>query len=706
MKRLWLFALLFAVLFTSLPTASLSQAAAATDGEDIFASATWEKGAFYETDTPNTSLAERRRYTVIPCEPGDIFRVVKPTADWKIYAYPADENGSIDGTWVELKNDEPYTVTPINGRTPTALRMTACPSPDQVITDGMWSAFDVSCFVEKGTYVPPVVPEATTDLFATAQWKLGSYYGNAIHGGAERRHAFFPCKPGDTFTFDFAGNDFGLWIYYYDKDGEITDFGYTTVTQDAEITITEKNGRFPSELRISVYPVAGGTITDTMWEGFNVACTKASDFIRVATMNYGLWNDGITKYVADDQVETVLAAWKEMLDDNDLDILAGQEWLQHFDRSNTLTAEEYVFGYKYPYQYSTTTGQGKNLVSKTECTGYKSIAHTQNTNRMYTVAYTVLNGKKVCLIDAHLSIESDFSVNRKAEYEDLLKVMDQEEYVIVFGDFNAYTPSEFDVFKEAGYTVVNGGALGTFDTWTNFDKASTWTNKALDNIIVSSNITVLDAKVDRRDLSDHSMLVADLYLGELPAHKMDAITSVYQYVGGGVDNSSLSGVAAAGSAVYSNNGTVYTAFRVPASYVTDSADFSTIVLDGVSYPMTERGIILGTQGQTLTVNSPNKVSSTNLRNKYWRYEAETGTVTYTALVKNVKYAAINTPYIARAYVKILEHGVERVVYSDVSDAFTPQSLYDAAARELAAQGKPAPRWFVNSSTDDGIIDLT
>ena len=707
MKKLWLFALLFAVLFASLPTASLPQAAAATAGEDLFASATWEKGSFYATAAPDTTYAERRRYTVIPCEPGDIFQVVKPTADWKIYAYPADAEGSIDGTWVELKNDEPYRITPINGRTPTALRITACPSPDQVITDVMWDAFDVSCFVEKGTYVPPETPTATNDLFATAQWKLGSYYGNAVHGGAERRHAVFPCQPGDTFTFDFADTTYGLWVYYYNADGEIADFGYTAVTKDTEIKIAAKNGKLPTELRISVYPVAGGTITDSMWEEFNVVCTRASDYIRVATMNYGLWNDGITKYVADEQVETVLAAWKQMLDDNDPDILAGQECLEYFDRSNTMTAAEHVFGYKYLYQQSSGAGStGKNMVSKTPLTDYKVTAHTQNTNRTYATAYTVINGKKICLINAHLSTESDVTVNRAAEYQDLLKVMEREEYVIVFGDFNAYTTAEFNVFKQAGYTVVNGDAFGTFDTWTNFDKPSTWTNKAIDNIIVSANITVLDARVDRRDLSDHSMLLADIYVGEAPAPKMAPIKSVYQYVGGGEDHSSLNGVAEAGSAVYRHNGALHTAFRVPASYVTDSADFSTILLDGVSYPITERGILLGTAGKAMTVDSAVKVSSTDFRNKYWTYDAATGTVTYTALVKNVKQTAINTAYIARAYVKILADGVERVVYSDVSVAFTPQDLYNGTVTELAAQGKPAPRWFTNDGVDDGYVDLS
>ena len=152
----------------------------------------------------------------------------------------------------------------------------------------------------------------------------------------------------------------------------------------------------------------------------------------------------------------------------------------------------------------------------------------------------MINGRKVCLINAHLSIEPDVNINRKFEYEDLLKAMEKEEYVIVFGDFNAYTVSEFDVFKNAGYSVVNGGKFGTFDTWTNFDKPSSWTNKAIDNIIVSPNIEILSAKVDRRDLSDHNILIAELHiLDKAPDPSTDTSTDTSSEPTGTVTNTDL-----------------------------------------------------------------------------------------------------------------------------------------------------------------------
>ena len=487
---------------------------------NLFASATWNKGAFYHTETPNTALAETRRYTTIPCKEGDVYSFKFNSSNWNPYLYPADENGSIDGTYVQITDGMEYHVKAINGRVPTTLRITVCPNPDGVITDDMWAKFDVDCRLAKTN-----VSAGVTDynLFRTADWQLGSYYGNAVHGGQDRRHAIFPCEKNDTFTFEFGNQDFGLWIYYYDKDGEIADFGYTTVTETTEVRITEKNGKVPSELRISVYPIVDGEISEDMWkEKFQISCTRETNHIKVATMNYGLWNDGGTKFVPDNKVEEVLAKWKAMLDDHDVDILCGQEWLKFFDRSNKVTAEDALFAYKYKYQFSTASGFGKNLVSKLPVTDFQVIAHTKNTSRMYTKAYTEINGKRVCLINAHLSIETDFYANRKAEYDDLLKVMKEEEYVIVFGDFNAYTGMEFRNFTQAGYVLANCGKFGVFDTWTNFDKPSSWGNKAIDNIIVSPNIEILSVVCDRRDLSDHNMLVAELLLlDEVPSDTED-----------------------------------------------------------------------------------------------------------------------------------------------------------------------------------------
>ncbi len=187
--------------------------------------------------------------------------------------------------------------------------------------------------------------------------------------------------------------------------------------------------------------------------------------------------------------------------------------------------------------------------------------------------------------------------------------------------------------------------------------------------------------------------------GMIPIH------SAYQYVGGDKDKTQLG--AAANSAIYSANGKEYTALRIPGKYVTDSADFSTVVLDGVTYPIEERGIILGREGQALTVDSPNKVSITDgFKKQYWEYDASSKTVTYTALVKNITLENKDTRFIARSYVKVRVNGTVQIVYSDTTVAFSPQNIYNNTVKALQAQGKTAPTWFSLDGFDDGVIELS
>lgn len=475
---------------------------------------TWEAGSLYATATPDYANGKdkTRKCTRLELEEGKTYTFHMPSTNWRIWVYYEDAAGPLSSSdYFEMKNGMKYTPAPMNGRTPTKLQITACPNPDGVITDEMWAQFDVGYSVADAEVDEFEAP--TSNIFETAKWNLGSYYGNAVHGGANRRYAVFPCNLGDTFNFTFGSKTYGLWVYYYDANGEITDFAYDTITENKSITVTEKNGKVPTELRISVYPIVDGEISDEMWDKFDVECVQESDFIRVATMNYGLWYNGATPIgVPDDEVEEALIKWKKMLDDCDADIIQGQEWQKFFDRSGTLVAEDAVFAYKYPYQYTTASGFCKHLASKFEISDYTVNPLVTSTGREYTKAYTMINGKKVCLINVHCSIETSFAANRQREFDQMVEVMNQEEYVIVFGDFNAYSPVEFKTFTNAGYTLANCGDFGLFKTWPHFGTESSWSNQAIDNIIVSPNIKILDVELGPDGLSDHTMLYADLQL--------------------------------------------------------------------------------------------------------------------------------------------------------------------------------------------------
>ena len=500
MKRLLSTFLVFVLLLGMLPTVTLIPASAA---EELL-SPTWEQGFYYATDAPNTSQASRK-YTVIPCSEGDVFRFDIPSGEWGIWVYYGDASGAFPSScWKEYTKDSELVIEPVSAasnRVPTELRITTFYVNDRnvAITDERWATFDITIYksVSQGgtdTTAP------TYDLFKTVT-PTGATFN-------------FPCKEEDTFTFTFADAEHILNIAYFDTDGQITGCTPTTVSATGKVVIKASGGRVPTYIEVTAAPAAGGDMTAAQWEVFDVSCIQSSNYITVASMNYGHWYNGVSQGVPNSSLESVTAKWKQMLADHDADLICGQEWIEYFDRDETVKANDHIFADRYAYQYScgTTIYNGKHVASKTALTDMTVNNFSNGAGRQYVKGYTTINDKKVCIINAHLSFDNP-GVNRTAEIQELISVMNNEDYVILAGDFNVYEVTEFQLFTDAGYTVANGGEFGEFETWPNFgNTSSAYPNKCIDNIIVSPNIAMLNVECDRRDLSDHAMLVAELQL--------------------------------------------------------------------------------------------------------------------------------------------------------------------------------------------------
>ena len=496
MRRILSAVLTLVLLLSLLPAVTVVPASAK---EDL--SLTWNYGTHYGTPNPNVKI---RRYTVIPCKEGDIIQMDFPSDKWCIYVHFGDAQGDF-GLEYLYNSDRPDAVVikAINGRMPTELRLTAYyrSAPSTTLDDAFWSSFDVK--ISKSTVL-------TGDLLGTAQWKQGSYENPAA---TIRKHCQIPCTVGDTFRFDFTGDFWDLYILPGDENGAIT-LTNTYLSKDSTYTVKPVDGKDPTNLILVAVPGVSMNINDQIWQSFGISCVKESNMITVATQNYGLWYNGVTQGVEAANVETAAAGWQKMITDHGIDSLCGQEWLPHFDRDKTIDANNKVFGKLFEYQYgnNTSTYDGKNILSKTPLTDIEYVTHPRS-GRKYAKAYTMVNGKKVCIINAHLSFEEDINVNRKTEIMELLAAAKGEKYVIIAGDFNVFESSEFQIFTEAGYSLANAGAFGEFNTWPNFGiNAGADVNRCLDNIIVSSNIIIRDAFVDYRQLSDHAMVVAKLEL--------------------------------------------------------------------------------------------------------------------------------------------------------------------------------------------------
>ena len=194
------------------------------------------------------------------------------------------------------------------------------------------------------------------------------------------------------------------------------------------------------------------------------------------------------------------------------DILGVQEvYINKKERTNNLlsvrtrNAQYYAFAPTINYDDGGQYGIGQ--LSK-----YKPLNETstpissenQEPRCLQKVEYDI-DGKRVSVYNTHFSYES--SSIRKKQFAEVIAVMDadQNTYKILTGDFNA-KEKEFEGFLK-NYRVVNTSETNFYDYSYQVIEMS-----QIDNIVVSKNITVLNARAIPTDYSDHYPLFAFLSL--------------------------------------------------------------------------------------------------------------------------------------------------------------------------------------------------
>lgn len=297
---------------------------------------------------------------------------------------------------------------------------------------------------------------------------------------------------GGTLSPEFSPTEYG-YVLTADKsevtisalanDGVTVSIGNTGIG-NAKYTINSGNSK---TIRISV----DGVVKYTIY--------LVRDVLTVGTWNIKRGNDSI-----------VMQGW--LIESEKPDILGVQEVYvnekENYDNLLSVrTANAQYTSFAETISYPSGGQYGIGQISKYEPLNQEvtELYSADKEQRCLQKVEYEINGKRVSVYNTHFSYES--ATIRKKQFAEVLKVMDADtnEYKILTGDFNAQE-SEFSSFKK-NYRVINTSATKFYDY-----SRKRISMSQIDNIVVSKNITVLNARAIPTEYSDHYPLFAFLAL--------------------------------------------------------------------------------------------------------------------------------------------------------------------------------------------------
>ena len=371
-------------------------------------------------------------------------------------------------------------------------------------------------------------------------FRLGTvYYGWGKLNYESKTGGVCTLKDGVTYTFEkgekiicsnkvnirlihILGNgEYNQLVNYDKKEFEIETTGEYSITiyQDGG-TNNETISELVREVKIQSASASAflETLEELKTKLSNITTKKldnsAKGVFSIMTYNVGNWYNGSGQRVPDTKHDSYYELQKSIIDRYEPDILCTQEYMSHLGEE--ILAEKY---YSIANALETSAYDGKAICTNRTLEGAENIyfAQTDACKRNYEKAYIYLNGRKVCVISAHLATSAAIC---KQEAVELLNAVSDEEYFILCIDSNVDahdTTSDLYVgslklFVDAGYKLCNGGEFGIFNTYADNE------NGAIDNIIVSDNISIKSVVMDTQkegleDGSDHYPLIAYVEIG-------------------------------------------------------------------------------------------------------------------------------------------------------------------------------------------------
>ncbi len=287
-----------------------------------------------------------------------------------------------------------------------------------------------------------------------------------------------------------------------------TEYGYVLTATQSEVDIKAIAN---SGVKVSIgntgissakYTIKSGN-SKTIRVSVN-GVVKYSIYLVRDVLTVGTWN--IKR--GDDNI--VMQGW--LISAQQPDILGVQEvYINEKERNNNLlsvrtrNAQYMSFAETVSYPSGGQYGIGQLSKFKPENAEVTLLSSEDKEQRCLQKVEYVIDGKRVSVYNTHFSYES--ATLRKKQFSEVLSIMnaDQNEFKILTGDFNA-AESEFSGFKK-NYRIVNTSATKFYNYSRKLISMS-----QIDNIIVSKNITVLNARAIPTEYSDHYPLFAFLSL--------------------------------------------------------------------------------------------------------------------------------------------------------------------------------------------------
>lgn len=288
-------------------------------------------------------------------------------------------------------------------------------------------------------------------------------------------------------------------------------------------TVTVDNWAIAPENAVRLYVNGRPGYDIKIYKKSDEALTDAPLYIRpllkIASVNCGTF-DHYREGGGSLTPEQYLANWKKIISESDFDLFALVDC--PFSLNTSPYTESDLFGgivisglnnssaYD-QYMESRSTPVSYDVLSVTSSVTYEGQTY-ENTNRckfLRTVFNIGRNLIAVYAIHAAPNSGAGYAALRNAQYTDLINDSKNYDGCIFAGDFNAQNTDEYNIFKNNGFRVANGGYFGTFNTLRSIPA---------DNIIVSPNLLIRSFKmIESPELnSDHLPIEAMVqFVGDL-----------------------------------------------------------------------------------------------------------------------------------------------------------------------------------------------